>query len=279
MDSQQKQKIKLIAAVAMLVVAGALIFLFSRGGEEGSLDTAVETVTQQPSPAATLSPPPAVAPVAPPAPVPQPLPSPAGAVPTAALLPTKTGDPFGITEEFAAAGAARQRLLPVVDLFSPARWGRAERLAAQLAPSASAMLGMRAFPGARLSGVNLSPLTVASTPALPLPTLSPKGGYGYSAAPTNPYDLIRASAWSPSVSPPPIEGMRLAGIIRGDQGKGILPRAILEWRTPQGTFASQVVSPNEPLTWPGGGSMEILGSNYAIIKDAQGKSWRVPLRY
>lgn len=202
-------------------------------------------------------------------------PLPDGAEP---FLPSRN-DPFGLGAALYLVPGAPGRLQPSSALFSPGTWGVAERAAAPdrggaaAAPGGAVPTSGGVRPTFGLVDVKMPSLNVAERLTPPLPGISPKMTTQYASLPANAAQLLTAGAEIPAVPSPQMEGMRLSGIVRGGQ-----PRAILEWRTPQGTLASQVVSPNQPLIWPEGGRVERLGSDYAIIKDAQGKTWRIPLR-
>jgi hypothetical protein len=193
-------------------------------------------------------------------------------------LPSRD-DPFGLGAgvSLAGAGAAAGKAAPAPSVLSSGNWGVADREATPegaTAASTGLTAGGRGVRAPRLTEVRIPPLNVAERPLLPVPGISPTFAYKYATLPSSAEQIAAGAQGIPGATSPLMEGMRLSGIVRAGR-----PRAILEWRTPKGTVASQVVSPNEPLNWREGSSLERLGSDYAIIKDAQGKTWRVPLRW
>jgi hypothetical protein len=182
------------------------------------------------------------------------------------LLPSRS-DPFGLGAAISPTARSLARKLLPPPIFSPGTWGLAER---------GAGLAVAGAPGQRrtnLVEVTIPSLSVSPSPVPPLPSATTQVGRQSASLPTDVAQLVSSPAGVPALPSSPMEGMRLSGIVRTGT-----PRAILEWRTPQGNTGTQVVAPNNPLVWPEGSRVEQIGKDYAIIRDAQGNTWRVPLR-
>lgn len=285
LEAQKKRK-QIIFIVVGFVLAAALLFwqfglpaLRSRGTQPATEVKATTSAATTTAPAATA---PGAAPAAgigpgPGAPGAAAAPgAPSGSLGQLAgsaepVLPShRYGDPFGIPRAFAALLPATSRgetPLAAAALFGSGTWGVAER-------DGTTRGGRGATAGPPLSPVKIPAINVTPPSNPPVPAITPPGDFQRVTQPTSIEGLLPVGQELPSVPSPEMEGMRLAGIVRTGQ-----PRGILEWRTPEGALRSQVVAPNEPLVWPPGGNVERLSSDYAIVKDAQGTTWRVPLRY